>query len=254
MDIIVAVAVGLAVVLATRFLLTRGLSRYLERLERRDPDEASQRRTMLSFLRSFVVAIVAFLATWNVLTLFQATESVAKALLASSAVLAVFTGLAFNTPLSNLGSGLLIAFTQPLRLGDRITVGEHTGFVEQINLIYSQLITDDARRIYIPNSQLTSAAIVNRTAKDPRRTVTASIPLALGASIPDARRIVQDAVGAVPELAAGETRIAVGEISDRAVMLTVNVFVPLDSDVAALSSHAREAALCAVSDAGLLPS
>ncbi len=252
-DVIVASAVGLAAVLVVRFLLNRALSSYLERAEQRDPQGAAERRTTLTFLKSFAVAIVAFVAAWNVLSLFSATESIATALLASSAVLAVFAGLAFNTPLSNLGSGLLVAFTQPLRLGDRVTIGEHTGFVERINLIYSQLVTDDARRIYIPNSQLTGNAIVNRTSKDPRRTISVSIPVGLTTSIPDARRVVSEALAAVPELSAGEIRIALGEVSDRAVTLVVSVFLPLDADVVRLSSDAREAALGALATAGLLP-
>ena len=43
-------------------------------------------------------------------------------------------------------------FTQPLRLGDRVTVGEQTGFVEEMTLIYTTLVTDDGRRVFIPNT------------------------------------------------------------------------------------------------------
>jgi small-conductance mechanosensitive channel len=252
-DVIVATAVGIAAVVVTRFLLDRALSRYLERAERRDPRGIAERRTMLSFLKSVAVAVVAFLALWNVLTLFSATESVAKALLASSAVLALFAGLAFSTPLSNLGSGLLVAFTQPLRLGDRVTVGEHTGFVERINLIYSQLVTDDARRVFIPNSQLTGGAVVNRTSKDPRRTVAVTVPVALKTPIPDARRTVCEALATVPELSVGEIRIGVGDVSERSVTLMVSVFLALDADVVRLSSDTRETALGALATAGMLP-
>ncbi len=53
---------------------------------------------------------------------FPRPQQVASAFLASSAVLAVIAGLALTTPLGNLGSGVLLAFTQPVRLGDRITV------------------------------------------------------------------------------------------------------------------------------------
>ena len=99
-----------------------------------------------------IVAIVATVAIWGVLSLYDVTSEIGKALLASSAVLALFAGLAFSTPLSNLGSGLLVAFTQPLRLGDRVSVAGETGFVEEMNLIYTTLVTDDARRIFIPNT------------------------------------------------------------------------------------------------------
>ena len=66
------------------------------------------------------------------LSIFPATQEIARAFLASSAVLAVIAGLALTTPLGNLGSGVLLAFTQPVRLGDRITVDDHTGIVDEI--------------------------------------------------------------------------------------------------------------------------
>ena len=112
-------------------------------------------------------------------------------------MLALFAGLAFSTPLSNLGSGLLVSFTQPLRLGDRITVGGETGFVEEMALIYTTLVTDDARRIFVPNTQLTTSMIVNRTIKDPRRAITARFPVSIETPIPEAREAL---LGAIAEL------------------------------------------------------
>ena len=113
-------------------------------------------------------------------------------------MLALFAGLAFSTPLSNLGSGLLVSFTQPLRLGDRITVGGETGFVEEMALIYTTLVTDDARRIFVPNTQLTTSMIVNRTIKDPRRAVTARFPVSIETPIPEARAALLAAIAELP--------------------------------------------------------
>ena len=81
--------------------------------------------------------IVATIGAWSVLSIFPQTEEIARALLASSAVLAVVAGLALSTPLGNLGAGVLVAFTQPVRIGDRVTINDQTGFVEQINMIYT---------------------------------------------------------------------------------------------------------------------
>ena len=64
--------------------------------------------------------IVATIGAWSVLSIFPQTEEIARALLASSAVLAVVAGLALSTPLGNLGAGVLVAFTQPVRIGDRV--------------------------------------------------------------------------------------------------------------------------------------
>lgn len=251
-EALVTAGVGLAVVLGVRALLGVGFRRYERHLGLRDPAEAARRRTTLGFLRRVVVALVSLIVAWNVLSLYPETDQVMRALLASSAVLAVFAGLALNTPLSNLGSGMLVAFAQPLRLGDRVTVGEHTGFVEEIDLLYTTLVTDEARRVFIPNSQLTTTTIVNRTIRDPRRVVSAQFPVRLGAPVDDARQIVLRAVAQVEGLRPDGARVLVGDVKDGAVWLTATAYAALDADVIQLGSDLREAVLDALGEADSL--
>jgi small-conductance mechanosensitive channel len=249
---IVTAGVGLLAVIAVRWGLGVAMARYERRLAPREPAEAARRRTTLLFLRRVIVALVAVIAVWNVLTLYPQTDKIVNTLLASSAVIAIFVGLAFNTPLSNLGSGLLVAFAQPLRLGDRVTVGEHTGFVEEMNLLYTTLVTDEARRVYIPNSQLTSAMIVNRTIRDPRRIVSAEFPIRLGASLQNARETALQAVDGLGGVRRGATRVLVGDVKNGAVWLTVTASAPLDADVAQLGSDLRATVLDALAKADAL--
>jgi small conductance mechanosensitive channel len=245
-------AVGLAVVVAVRWALGFAFARYERRLALKDPTDAARRRTTYTFLQRVIVAVVAAIAIWNVLSLFSATADIAKALIASSAVLAVFAGLAFNTPLSNLGSGMLVAFTQPLRLGDRVTVGEQTGFVEEMSLIYTTLVTDDARRVFIPNSQLTSSTIVNRTIRDPRRAVGARFPITLSAPVHEARKALHDAVSRIPGTSSDDARVLVGEIGEQTVWLEATTYAPLGADVAHISGELREAGLDVLREHGFL--
>jgi small-conductance mechanosensitive channel len=112
----VAVIVGVHIVL--RFLFTR----YANRLAERDGKTAARRRTMFDVLRRAVIVLLVLVGAWSVLSVFPATTAAAKAFLASSAALALILGLALTTPLGNLGSGILLGLTQPLRVDDRITV------------------------------------------------------------------------------------------------------------------------------------
>ena len=250
---IVTAAIWIAVVIFVRFVLRRAYARYERRLADRDPAEAARRRTTFAFLQRLALAIVILIGTWSVLSIYPRTEAVARALLASSAVLAIFAGLALNTPLSNLGSGVLVAFTQPVRLGDRVTVGDHTGFVEAIELIYTTLVTDDERRIFVPNNQLTSSVVINRTIRDPRRTVTATLPVRLSAPIDEARAIVLEAAKTVPGAESLELRVTVGDVSDKVVWLNAIALAPPTADVAGIGSDLRERALAALGAAELLP-
>ena len=245
-------AIGLAVVIAVRFSLDFSYRRYEKRLQRRDPGAVARRRTTFHFARRVIVALVAAIAVWQVLSLYDITSEIGKALLASSAVLALFAGLAFSTPLSNLGSGLLVAFTQPLRLGDRITVDGETGFVEEMALIYTTLVTDDARRIFIPNTQLTTNKITNRTIRDPRRLVAAHLPVSIGTPIDEARKALLEAATQLPGTIDGSARVFVGEIGDRTVWLELATYAPLDADVVGMASDLRELGLRALRENGFL--
>jgi small-conductance mechanosensitive channel len=106
-------------------------------------------------------------------------RDIAGGLLASSAVLAVVIGLAAQSTLGNFVAGVLIAFTQPLRLGDRVVIGDETGVVEEIGLTYTFLRTDDNSRLVIPNQKLASDTIRNTTIVDREKVaeVTVQVPV-----------------------------------------------------------------------------
>jgi small-conductance mechanosensitive channel len=238
-------------VLILRWFLKHTFDRYERRLSEADPAVTARRRTTFNLLVKIIVAVVALIGVWSVLSFFPATAELGRALLASSAVLGVFAGIALSTPLSNLGSGILVAFSQPLRLGDRVTVGEHTGFVEEMSLIYTTLVTDDARRVFVPNTQLTQSSVVNRTIRDPRRSVSAAFPVRIEAPIDEACTIVGAAIDAVPGTT-GVTRVLIGDPQPGLVWLNTVVYAPLDADVAQLGSDVRAAGLRSLGEAGLL--
>ncbi len=249
--VIVTAAVWVAVVVVVRFLLQHAFAAWERRQDDVDQATLASRRTTFSVLTRLLVALVAVIGAWSVLSIFPQTEEIARALLASSAVLALFAGLAFSTPLGNLGSGVLVSFTQPLRLGDRVTVGGHTGFVEAVNLIYTTLVTDEQRRVFVPNTQLTTAPVVNRTIGAARRTIESTIPLPLGVALPHARSILLEAARGAPD--ALDARVDVGDVTDKLVWLNVTVYAPLQADVGAVGSEVRERCLTALGAAGLLP-
>ena len=249
---LVTAAVWLAVLGLVRLLLRRAYDAWERRLGDTDPAVVARRRTTFSFLSRLAFVIVAAIGAWSVLSIWPQTEEIARALLASSAVLAVVAGLALSTPLGNLGAGVLVAFTQPVRIGDRVSVNDNTGFVEEINMIYTVLVTDDERRVYVPNTQLTNSAIVNRTIRDPRRIVTAIVPVRIDAPLGDARATVLRAVDVIEGLHRHGAKVLVGDVTGNVVVLTVNASAPLDADVVQLGSDVREAALEALADAGYL--
>ena len=252
-EALISAAIWIVVLVVVRWSLRRAFDRYERRLAERDAAVAARRRTTFSFLLRIVIALVGLVGVWSVLSKFPATQQVASAFLASSAVLAVIAGLALTTPLGNLGSGLLLAFTQPVRLGDRVTIDEHTGIVDDITLSYTALTTDEGRRIFVPNSRMVSTTLVNRSVDDPRRLITVMLPVRLGAPLAQARHIAIEAAGDVPHGESLSVYVQVGEVTERTAWLQVVAYAPFGADVSQIASEIRERAISALGEAELLP-
>jgi small-conductance mechanosensitive channel len=248
---LLAAAIWVVVIVVFRLVLRWAFNRYERRLAERDAAVAARRRTTFSFLLRVAIALITLVGIWSVLSIFPVTQEVARAFLASSAVLAIIAGLALTTPLANLGSGVLLAFTQPVRLGDRITVGEHTGVVSSISLVYTQLVTDEDRHVFVPNQMMVSTVLVNRSVGDPRRILTVQVPVATGAPLDEARRVAEEAAAGARD--AEGLSIQVGDVGERTVWLNVVGYAPPGSNVGAIAGDVRERVLAALAQANLLP-
>ena len=98
-------------------------------------------------------------------------------IVALASVLTLAVSLAVQPLLTNVSSGFTLLYTKPFRAGDYVEVGGQAGSVKSIGLTYTELATPDNKNIFIPNSAVTAAEIVNYTVLGTRRveiTVTAS--------------------------------------------------------------------------------
>ncbi|TML05301.1 MAG: mechanosensitive ion channel, partial [Actinobacteria bacterium] len=141
------------VVVAVVMLITIAVARLIDRriASRQLAPEAITRYRVAR--RSVTTAIV-FVGLLSALLVIPQVRAVAGGLLASSAVLGIVVGFASQRTLGNFVAGLLIAFTQPLRLGDDVVVEDTPGVVEEIGLIYTFVRTEDGDRLVIPNEKL----------------------------------------------------------------------------------------------------
>jgi small conductance mechanosensitive channel len=166
------------VVVATVVLVTIILARLIDRRIacRELPPEAITRYRVLR--RSVTTGIV-FLGLLSALLVVPQVRAVAGALLASSAVLGIVVGFASQRTLGNFVAGLLIAFTQPVRLGDEVVIENTEGVVEEIGLIYTFVRTADDDRLVIPNEKLASDTIRNSTIRSREKVaeITVQVPL-----------------------------------------------------------------------------
>jgi len=90
-------------------------------------------------------------------------------LLGAAGIAGIAIGFAAQTSLSNIISGIFLVFEKPFEIGDVIRLGEHTGFVESIDLLSLTLRTFDNTSIRIPNETLVKGMLINITRHPIRR-------------------------------------------------------------------------------------
>ena len=97
--------------------------------------------TRLRFLRRFIYAAILLIGLAIALSQFSGVDQIAASLLASGVVAAAIIGFAARQTLANFVAGVMLAITQPLRVGDWVTFEDHYGVVEDVRLNYTILRT-----------------------------------------------------------------------------------------------------------------
>jgi small-conductance mechanosensitive channel len=123
---------------------------------------------------------------------FPSVKRLATGLLASSAVLGLVVGFAARQTLANAVAGILLAVTQPIRIGDLVTFEEETGEVEDVRLTYTYIRLDDGSRMIVPNERLAQTPVTNHTILDPRVQVEVPVWLPADADLDRAIELVTE--------------------------------------------------------------
>ena len=131
--------------------------------------------TRLRLVRRLVFAGIIILGLAMGLAQFDGVRRLATAILASSAVLGLVVGFAARATLANAVAGVMLAITQPIRIGDLVTFEGQTGEVEDVKLTYTYIRLDDGTRLVVPNERLAQGSIENHTVVDPRMQIEVSV-------------------------------------------------------------------------------
>jgi small-conductance mechanosensitive channel len=152
----------------------------------------------LARLGIYVIAILSYASHIPVL------RQLGGVWLTSVGVVSVVVGIAAQSTLGNLISGVALLLYRPFSLGDRLQVncptGVESGVVESLSLGYTTLQTADNRRIIIPNSVMASQTCVNISRKDQHAMCVLTLTLANTADIAKAREILEELARANPRV------------------------------------------------------
>ncbi|AZA90897.1 Small-conductance mechanosensitive channel [Chryseobacterium nakagawai] len=89
----------------------------------------------------------------------------------SLGVAGVIAGVALKDLVSSIFSGMLIGIDKAFKVGDYITIGNHSGTVQEIGFLTTKILTDDGKKAYIPNQVVFNAPFYNITASPQRRII-----------------------------------------------------------------------------------
>jgi small-conductance mechanosensitive channel len=148
--------------------------------------------TRLRLVRRLIFAMIVLIGIALAAAQIPTISKLATGILASSAVLGLVVGFAARQTLANGIAGILLAITQPIRIGDLVTFEDETGIVEDVKLTYTYIRLDDGRRLIVPNERLAQSSIANHTIIDPRVQVEASVWLPPGADVDRAIELIED--------------------------------------------------------------
>jgi small-conductance mechanosensitive channel len=185
----ISAGITLLVAFAIAFLVDRFVIGRAGTVAARVSDTTVSRGAMtrLRLIRRLVFAAIILIGIALALSQFNKLNKLATGLLASSAVVGLVLGLAARQILANPLAGILLAVTQPIRIGDTVTIGEETGRVDDLTLSHTFIDTGDGRLVIVPNEIVVTGVVVNRSTGDLTAPAMAAVWLPPDADLERAR-------------------------------------------------------------------
>lgn len=174
--------------------------------------------TRLRVVRRLIFVVILVIGVALALSQFGQIKRLATGILASSAVIGLVIGFAARQSIGNMVAGVMLAITQPIRIGDRITFEDVTGRVDDITLTYTYIDPGDGRLVVVPNDSMVSGTVSNHSTGDRSAPVTVSTWVPASTDIERAEKALKE-VGAdsvrVAEWTPDGLRLEVKLASDR---------------------------------------
>lgn len=154
--------IGFIAALVLGILVIKIVMRILRRIFLRSRMEKIAQNFLLTIIR-FLLLLVFVIALLSLL----GVEVGGLVTAISAAVLAI--GMALESNIANVANGIVIISSKMFRKGDFISVDGVDGSVDEINFLFTTLITPDNKRVTIPNSTIVGSSVVNFGSNKTRR-------------------------------------------------------------------------------------
>jgi small-conductance mechanosensitive channel len=188
------------ITIALTFLIAYSIDRFLSRafkpIIQRNPSLA----TLLVFFRRVFLLIVILIGLFTGISwAYPEAGNWIASLLLTAGFISIVIGLAAQSSLSNVISGLLIALSQSLRIGDLIKFRGEYGYVEDITLTRVIIRTWDNKRLIVPTASLDTEVITNYSYGDPSMLLYVDTSISYESDLEKALSIMEDVARSHPE-------------------------------------------------------
>lgn len=203
--------------------LSSGLSlalsqRYVVPLEPDDPENRRIKTTVYVVRRLSLVA-VALVSIGYILLRVGIFDTFGISILASAGALWVLVAIAARSLLGNMVSGLQIALTDPVRIGDVVVYDGHWATVEDISFAHTVLRTWTDTRLIVPHSDFLSRTFENWSKDGEAVKRIVKIPVDYRIDVDRVRRKVEEIVGSDPRSTGEQPEVEMVELTEEVAIL-----------------------------------
>ena len=141
-------------------------------------------------------------------------------------LLSVGIGFGLQNVTSNFIAGLILLFERPIKIDDRITVGDTEGDVLEINIRSTTIRTLNNITIIVPNSEFISSNVINWSHGDPKIRINILVGVSYGSNIDDVLKALREVAEEHPEvLKKPESDILLREFGDSSWNMDLRVWI-----------------------------
>ncbi len=223
--------VTFAAVFFIGFFITRWLQRFLKLsiMPEFGMDTGAEAAilTFIGYIGIFLAALIAIATTGLDLS----------SLAFVAGALSVGLGFGLQSVVENFTSGILLLIERPIKVGDWIEVGEHSGIVRKIAVRSTHIETFDRHQIIVPNSQLISGVVKNRSFSTGPARIVVPVGVAYGSDLDRVQEILLDIAKANESvLEFPEPAVAMEGFGDSSINVKILAFVHQATDGAPTAS------------------
>jgi small-conductance mechanosensitive channel len=171
-------------VLAVGMFLVRGVQNWLTERYLPTTELDAGARNSIAMVARYSGLILA--ALWSLTSLGIGIERIALLLSA----LSVGIGFGLQAITQNFVSGLILLAERPVKIGDWVRIGTDEGDVKRISVRSTEIQIGDKSTLIVPNSELITKTILNKTLSDPIGRIQLQFSVPMGVDVAQVRDMV----------------------------------------------------------------